>query len=192
MSIQGSKFPVVPSPQFQRQMICSQSESGPGDHLFMARSGFAQTKSVTEANFELVAMQIIICVYCRPKAALTAAVLSNVVRQLCSHTLVVVEQVSNPLARAQFFLQASANVIVDIPAVPPAADPPPVPLAPPVAKAPPPPPVAEAPPLPVAGLPPAALSLLLQEHIQQTTPNTRTSGPMLFLNILSLIQRNWI
>jgi hypothetical protein len=158
-------------------MICSQSESGPGDHLFKARSGFAQTKSAAVANFELFAMQIIIIVYCRPKEGLTADVLSNVVMQLCSHTVVVVEHVSNPLARAQFFLQASANVSVDIPPAPPAADEPPVALAPPVAEAPPPPPVAlapppgapappvaEAPPLPVAGTPPAALSLLLQEQ----------------------------
>ena len=92
--------------QFQSQMICSQSESGPGDHLFNARSGLAQMKSAADANLELVAMQIIIAVYWRPNAALTAAVLSNVVRQLCTHTAIVVEQPVNPLAMAQFLAHA--------------------------------------------------------------------------------------
>ena len=173
MSTKGSIFPVVPSMQFQSQMSCSQSESGPGDHLFKARSGFAQTKAADEANFGLVATQTIIAVYCRPKSGLTLDVLSNVVRQFCSHTAGVVEQVSNPLASAQFFAQAWANVSV-VPVVPPAAEAPPVALVPPVAEAPPlppvaevapPPPVAEAPPLPPVeeGTPGPALSLLPQE-----------------------------
>jgi hypothetical protein len=150
MSTQGSMFPYVASLQFQSQMSCSQSESGPGDHLFKARSGFAQTKSADEANFELLATQTIMFVYIRPKSRLTAEVLSNVVRQLCSHTVVVVEQEPNPLARAQFFAQAWANVIGDVPVVPPAAEAPPVEVAPPVVAE---PPAAEAPPA-VPPLPP--------------------------------------
>jgi hypothetical protein len=67
MSTKGSLFPGVPSSQFQSQMSSSQSESGPGDHLFKARSGFAQMKSAAEANFGLVAMQIIMAVYRTPK-----------------------------------------------------------------------------------------------------------------------------
>jgi hypothetical protein len=160
MSTQGSIFPSVASSQFQLQMSCSQSESGPGDHLFKARSGFAQTKSADEANFGLVATQIIMSVYCRPRSALTADVLSNVVMQLCSHTVLVVEQVANPLASAQFFAHAWANVISDVPVVPPAAEAPPVDIAPPVVAE---PPVAEAPPVapplppPPAPATPAAL-----------------------------------
>jgi hypothetical protein len=159
MSTKGSIFPVVPSMQFQSQMSCSQSESGPGDHLFKARSGFAQTKSAGEANFGLVATHTIIAVYCRPRSGLTLDVLSNVVKQFCSHTAGVVEQVSNPLARAQFFAQAWAKVSV-VPVVPPAPEAPPVALVPPVAEAPSLPPVAEAPPLPPVA---PALSLLPQE-----------------------------
>ena len=167
MSTQGSIFPSVASSQFQLQMSCSQSESGPGDHLFKARSGFAQTKSADEANFGLVATQIIMSVYCRPRSALTADVLSNVAMQLCSHTVVVVEQVANPLARAQFFEQAWANVIGDVPVVPPAAEAPPVDIAPPVVAEPPTarvPPVALVPPvakvpLAVALVPPVAEAL---------------------------------
>ncbi len=78
----GSKFPVVPSLQFQSQMSDSQSESGPGDHLFNARSGLAQTKSADVANFGFVAMQIIMFVYFVPRTELMAAVLSRVFMQL--------------------------------------------------------------------------------------------------------------
>ena len=60
-------------------MGVSQSESGPGDHLFKARFGFAQMKPAAELNCELVAMHTIIVVYCRPRAALTADVLMNVI-----------------------------------------------------------------------------------------------------------------
>jgi hypothetical protein len=102
---------------------------------------------------------------------LTAEVLSNVVMQLCSHTVAVVEHLSNPLARAQFFAQAWSNVVIEVPVVPPAAVPPPVEVAPPAiaeppaAEAPPvalAPPVVEAPPAvalvpPVAEAPPAAV-----------------------------------
>jgi hypothetical protein len=106
-------------------------------------------------------------VYCRPRSALTADVLSNVAMQLCSHTVVVVEQVANPLARAQFFAQAWANVIGDVPVVPPAAEAPPVDIAPPVVAEPPTarvPPVALVPPvakvpLAVALVPPVAEAL---------------------------------
>ncbi|HJX53763.1 MAG TPA: hypothetical protein VJ801_13435, partial [Polyangia bacterium] len=121
--------------------------------MFKARSGFAQTKS--EDEVKLVATQIIISLYIRPKSGLTANVLWNVVMQLCSHTAVVVEQVSNPLARAQFFVQAWANVISDVPVAPPAAVSPPVEIAPPVVAE---PPALGAPPVvgvpPVAGVPP--------------------------------------
>jgi hypothetical protein len=82
---------------------------------------------------KLVATQTIMSVYIRPKSALTADVLSNVAMQLCSHTVVVVEQVSNPLASAQFFAQAWANVIGDVPVVPPAAEALPAVVVPPVA-----------------------------------------------------------
>lgn len=121
--------------------------------MFRARSGFAQTKPDDVENAGLFATQIIIFVYCRPRDALTAEVLSNVVRQLCSHTVVVVEQVANPLARAQFFLQAAASVVI-VPVAPPAPEPPvgvvpPEALEPPVAA---PPPVPDLPPPP--GLPP--------------------------------------
>jgi len=208
--MKGSKFPVVPSPQFQRQMICSQSESGPGDHLFKARSGLAQTKSADVVNFELVATQTIIWVYCRPKVALTADVLSNVFRQLCTHTSIVVEQPSRPLAREQFFVQASASDRV--PPAPPVAESPPVPTAPPEAEEPPletAPPVAEppVPPLPAGGVPapgappeadepPVApvvppvdvgpvLLLLPHADTQAAAPNTKTRAPILFFNMSS-------
>ena len=154
MSTQGSIFPSVASSQFQLQMSCSQSESGPGDHLFKARSGFAQTKSADEVK--LVAMQIIMAMYCGPKSGSIRDVLSYVVMQLCSHSVVVVEQVGNPLARVQFFAQASANVIADFPVAPPAAGTPSVEIAPPVVAE---PPAAGAPPValvpPVAKVPPA-------------------------------------
>jgi hypothetical protein len=146
-------------------MSCSQGESveGPttGDHLFKGASGgvgLAQTKSADEVK--LVAMQIIMAVYCPPKSSLnlgpSALVFSYVVMQFCSHSVVVVEQVGNPLARAQFFEQASANVIADVPVAPPAAGIPPVETAPPVVAEPPAvgaPPVALVPP--VAKVPPA-------------------------------------
>jgi hypothetical protein len=140
MSTQGSIFPVVPSVQFQSQICCLHGESvegsTTGDHLFKARSGFAQVKLEAEAKFGSVATQTIISVYIRPKSGLTLDVLSNVVMQLCSHTVVVVEQPANPLPRAQFFAQAWANVIVDVPVAPPAAEPP-VEIAPPVVAEPP-------------------------------------------------------
>jgi hypothetical protein len=63
-----------------------------GDHKFRGEFGFAQTKAVDDENAGSVATQIIILVYCLPKSALTADVLSNVVMQLCSHTASVVEQ----------------------------------------------------------------------------------------------------
>jgi hypothetical protein len=83
-------------------------------------------------------------VYCRPKSGLTADVLSYVVMQFCSHSVVVVEQLGNPLARAQAVAQAWANVIVDVPVAPPAAGTPPVEIAPPVEP-------------PASGVPPVAL-----------------------------------
>jgi hypothetical protein len=129
-------------------------KSTTGDHLFKARSGFAQTKSADEVK--LVAMQIIIAVYCVPKYGWIALVLLYVVMQFCSHSVVVVEQAGNPLARAQFLAQASANVIADVPVDPPATEAPPVEIAPPVVSE---PPAAEAPPVslvpPVAKTPPA-------------------------------------
>ena len=82
-------------------------------------------------------MQIIISLYCRPKSSSIAEVLSNVVMQFCSHSVVVVEQVGNPLASAQFFAQASVNVIADVPVAPPAAGTPPVEIVPPVVAEPP-------------------------------------------------------
>jgi len=109
-------------------------------------------KSAEEVN--LVAMQTIIAVYIRPKSGLTADVLSYVDMQLCSHTVVVVEQVANPLARAQLFVQASANVIADVPVAPPVAGAPPVEIAPPVVAK---PPAAGAPP--VAPMPAVAEAL---------------------------------
>jgi hypothetical protein len=136
--------------------------------------------------------------------------LSNVVRQLCSHTVVVVEQVSRPAARAQFFLQASANVSV----APPVPGDPPSELAePPVAEAPPvteapateavPPVLPEAPPVaevpaaavlppgfdevpPVAGAP----SLLLQPQTPETTLTAKTSDPSLLFNMSCLLASN--
>ena len=55
MSTKASRLPGVPSMQFQSQMIPSQSEPGPGDHLFKAAllaplAGFEQTKSADVAN----------------------------------------------------------------------------------------------------------------------------------------------
>jgi hypothetical protein len=191
MSTQGSIFPCVASPQFQSQICCSHVESGPGDHKFKGEFGFAQTKPSAELNIGSLATQIIITLYIRPKSALTADVLSNVVMQLCSHTAVVVVQSANPLARAQFFLQASSNVATGVPVAPPAADPP-VAEAPPAVVV---PPVAEVLPVlpPVAAVVPPGVgtvwfSLLLQEQTQEATPNTKTNGPTLFLNMLSLTE----
>jgi hypothetical protein len=82
-------------------------------------------------------MQIIMAVYCRPKSGLTADVLLYVVMQFCSHSVVVAAQLGTPLARAQFFAQAWANVIADVPVAPPAAGTPPVEVAPPVVAEPP-------------------------------------------------------
>jgi hypothetical protein len=55
MSMKASRLPGVPSMQFQSQMTCSQSELGPGDHLFkapmfVAVAGFEQTKSADVLN----------------------------------------------------------------------------------------------------------------------------------------------
>ena len=99
MSTQGSKFPSVPSLQFQSQISCLHGDivlaSTTGDHLVKARSGFAQVKPADVAKAGSFATQTIMTVYCRPNSALTAYVLSYVVRQLCWHTSIVVEQVSN-------------------------------------------------------------------------------------------------
>ena len=66
-STQGSIFPVVPSVQFQSQMSCLHGESvegsTTGDHLFKARSGFAQVKPADESKNGSVATQTIINVY---------------------------------------------------------------------------------------------------------------------------------
>jgi hypothetical protein len=98
----------------------------------------------------------------------------------------------------QFFVQASAKVIVDPPApevpasdgappAPPVAVEPPAAVVPPVAKAPPVPPVARAPPVPpVAGVPPAPELLLLQAPTPDAIPITNTSGPILFFNMTFL------
>ena len=186
MSTKGSKFPVVPSLQFQSQIICSQSESGPGDHLFKARSGFAHTKPADVANFGLFATQIIIAVYWRPKDGLTADVLSYVVRQLCTHTAIVVEQPVKPLAREQFFVQASANVVMVPPVAASAPEVPPAEVAPPVPGLPFAPPEAPVVP-PVPAVP--GLLLLLQapnpEATMEATPNTRASCPIFFFNMSS-------
>jgi hypothetical protein len=160
MSTQGSKFPSTPSPQFQSQISALHGESAArsttGDHLFKARSGFAQVKPEAEEKYGSFATQIIIFVYLCPKFGLTLDVLVNVVMQLCSHTSVAVEQPANPLPRAQFFLQASSNVVTGVPVAPPAAEVPPVEIAPPVVAE---PPAAGAPPValvpPVAKVPPA-------------------------------------
>ena len=175
MSTQGSMFPCVASPQFQSQASSLHGvlagRSTTGDHKFKGEFGFAHLKPADVAKNGSFATQTIITVYCRPKSGLTLDVLSNVVMQLCTHTSVVVEQVSNPLARAQFFAQAWASVIVDVPVPPPAAVSPPLEVAPPVVAEPPAaeappvallPPVAEAPPAvalvpPVAEAPPAAV-----------------------------------
>ena len=182
MSTKGSKLPGVPSLQFQSQMSCSQSESGPGDHLFKARSGFAHTKPADVANFGLFATQIIIAVYWRPKATLTADVLSKVTRQLCTHAAIVVEQPVNPLAREQFFVQASTNVVMEAPVAPPAPEVPPLEVAPPVPALPFAPP--EAPVVPPVDAAPGLL-LLPQEQTQEATPNTRASRPIFFFNMSS-------
>jgi hypothetical protein len=151
--------------------------------------------------------------------------------QFRSHSVIVVEQVGNPLARAQLFVQASANVIADVPVAPPVEGAPPVEIAPPLVAEPPAtgapaaalvppvpkvppaavvPPVAEAPPTseappaavvpPVAEAPPVVPSappvdlapvlrpLLLQDHTQEATPNTRTSDPTLFFDMRSLTE----
>jgi hypothetical protein len=55
MSMKASRSPGVPSMQFQSQMTCSQSDMGPGDHLFKAGTlaplaGFEQTKSADDVN----------------------------------------------------------------------------------------------------------------------------------------------
>jgi hypothetical protein len=68
------------------------TSSPPGDHKFKGEFGFAQTKAADEEKPGSVATQIIIFVYCLPKSALTADVLSNVFMQLCTHTSCVVEQ----------------------------------------------------------------------------------------------------
>ena len=135
MSMNGSKFPVVPSLQFQSQMSDSQSESGPGDHLFKARSGFAHTKASADENFEFVAMQIIMFVYFVPSTALMAAVLSRVFMQLWTQTSIVVEHPVNPAARLQLWVQASIKLSVGAPPAPPVpvwADPPVAAVWPPV------------------------------------------------------------
>ena len=125
MSTQGSMSPCVASLQFQSQICCLHGElidgSTTGDHKFKGEFGFAQTKPADVENAGSVATQTIISLYCRPKSELTAYVLSNVVMQLCSHTASVVEHPDNPLARPQLCVHAWANVIVDVPVVPPAA-----------------------------------------------------------------------
>jgi hypothetical protein len=147
MSTQGSKFPSVPSLQFQSQISVLHGDitlaSTTGDHLFKARSGFAQVKPADVAKAGSLATQTIMTVYCFPKSALTAYVLSYVFIQLCSHTASVVEQRANPLARAQLCAQAWANVVIGLAVAPPAAEAPPVAIAPPVVAE---PPAAEAPP----------------------------------------------
>lgn len=100
-----------------------------GDHKFKGEFGFAQTKSADEEKAGSVATQTIIAVYCFPKSGLTLDVLVNVVMQLCSHTVSVVEQPANPLARQQLCAQAWANVVIGVAAAPQA---PPVALVPPV------------------------------------------------------------
>jgi hypothetical protein len=168
ISTQGSKFPSVLSLQFQSQISCLHGEirlaSTTGDHLFKARSGFAQVKPADVAKAGSFATQTIMTVYCRPKSALTAYVLSYVLTQLCSHTASVVEQVANPLARAQLCAQAWANGVIGVAAAPPAAETPPVEIAPPVVAEPPgagtpptlePPTPAEVPPVPP--VPPVAV-----------------------------------
>jgi hypothetical protein len=182
MSTKGSKFPGVPSLQFQLQMSCSQSESGPGDHLFNARSGFAHTKPDEVANFGLFATQTIMSVYWRPKDGLTADVLSNVVRQLCTHTAAVVEQPASPLAREQFFAQASASVVMAPPVDPSAPEVPPLEVAPPVPALPSAPP--EAPVVPPVDVIPALL-LLPHENTQEPTVNRRAICPIFFFDISS-------
>jgi hypothetical protein len=118
------------------------------------------------AKYGSVATHNIISVYCRPRSALTAYVLSYVFMQLCSHTASVVEQVANPLARQQLCAQAWANVVIGVVDVPQA------------------PPVAPVPPVPPVG--PVVLPLP-QAKTQEATPNTRTSDPTLF-NMLSLTE----
>jgi hypothetical protein len=166
-----------------------------GDHKFKGEFGFAQTKSADEEKAGSFATQTIITVYCRPKSALIADVLLNVVMQLCTHTSCVLEQPANPLASAQLCAQAWANVVIAVPLVPPAAEPP-VAIEPPVVAEPPAalvPPVAIPPPLalpPIAMAPPVdvapVLLLLPQEQTQEATPNTKTNCPTLLLDILSL------
>ena len=175
MSTKGSIFPCVASLQFQKQASSLHGvlaeRSTTGDHKFKGEFGFAQAKPADVAKNGSFATQTIITVYCRPKSGLTADVLSNVVMQLWTHTSVVVVQSGNVLARAQFFAQAWASVIVDVPLPPPAAVSPPLEIAPPVVAEPPEagtppvarvPPVAEAPPAaalvpPVAEAPPATV-----------------------------------
>jgi hypothetical protein len=162
MSTKGSIFPCVASLQFQKQASSLHGvlaeRSTTGDHKFKGEFGFAQAKPADVAKNGSFATQTIITVYCRPKSGLTADVLSNVVMQLWTHTSVVVVQSGNVLARAQFFAQAWASVIVDVPLPPPAAVSPPLEIAPPVVAE---PPAAEAPPVallpPVAEAPPVAL-----------------------------------
>ena len=211
MVTQGSKFPAVASLQFQSQISCLHGErvlaSTRGVHLFKARSGFAQVKPAEVAKLGSLATQSIMTVYCLPKSVWTAVVLSNVVMQLCTHTSSVVAQVSKLYARAQFFAQASANVVTGVPVAPPAPVAPPTPVAPPAPVAPPvetappvfaeppaalAPPVAKAPPaeLAIAEAPPVPVAppvaLLPQDQAQQAAPNTRTNCPTLFFNILFL------
>jgi hypothetical protein len=171
-----------------------------GDHKFKGEFGFAQTKSADEEKAGSFATQTIIVVYCRPKSGLILDVLVNVVMQLCTQTSCVVEQPTNPLARAQLCAQAWANVVIAIPDAPPAAEPPvdiepppvadpPAALAPPDAIPPPPalPPIADAPPpvLPPVDVAPELL-LLPHDQTQEATPNTKTSCPTLLLDISSL------
>jgi len=195
-------FPCVASSQFQSQIFCSHVELGTtsvpaGDHKFKGEFGFAQTKSADEEKAGSVATQTIISVYCRPKSALTADVLSNVVMQLWTHTSCVVEQVGDPVesraptAKVQLCAQAWANVIVDVPVAPPAAVSPPLDIAPPVVAEPPAaetppvalaPPVAEAPPAvalvpPVGGTTPAAVVPPVAEALPPVLPPVAEAPP---------------
>jgi hypothetical protein len=129
--------------------------------------------------------------------------------QASANVIVIVDV---PVAPPAAGIPPLDETVPPVVAEPPAAEAPPVALVPPEANAPPDvalvPPVAEAPPAleappaevapPAAEAPPAVLVvppvdvspvlLLPQDQTQEATPNTKTSSPTLFLNMLSLTE----
>jgi len=197
----------VASSQFQKQASALHGvlaeRSTTGDHKFKGEFGFAQAKPADVAKNGSFATQTIIAVYSRPNPGLTLDVLSNVVMQLWTHTSVVVEQLGKVLAMAQFFAQAWARVIVDVPVPPPAAVSPPLEIAPPVVAEPPEagttpvarvPPVAEAPPaaalVPPVGGTPAAVVPPVAEALPPVLPPVAEAPPVVVVPPVAAASRS--